>query len=79
MLANAGEDFAQISLRLDAVHLGGSDQGVENGGPLASGVAACDQFFLPRAIFTVVLPISAELLVNSLPRIHYAAGARIMF
>jgi hypothetical protein len=41
MLANAGEDFAQISLGLDAVHLGSSDQGVENGGPLASGIAAC--------------------------------------
>ena len=42
MLADAGQDFAQIGLGLDAVQLGGADQGVEDGGALASGVAACE-------------------------------------
>ena len=43
MLANAGEKLAQIGLGLDAVQLGGTSQGVENGGPLTSRIAAGEE------------------------------------
>jgi len=43
MLADTGENLAQVCFGLDAIHFGGADQGIENGGPLTSGIAACKQ------------------------------------
>ena len=62
MLADAGEDFAYIGFRFDAVQHGGADQGVEDGGPLPSGVAAREQPILSaKGNLAVILPISGKM------------------
>jgi hypothetical protein len=62
--ADAGNDLAQVGLRLHAVERGGPDQGVERAArsPPAS-LPAKSQFFLPRA--TGLMAFSAALLLIS--------------
>ncbi len=38
MFGDASEDVGQVSLRVDAVHLGGFDESVDAGGALASSI-----------------------------------------
>ena len=80
MLADAGQDLAQVSLGLDAVQLGGADQGVEDGGPLSSGVAACEQPILSsERNLAVILPISGKMPLFNIHGTRCAAGARVVF
>ena len=47
MIGDACEDVGEVGLRVDAVHLGGLDDGVEAGGALAAGVGAAEEIVLP--------------------------------
>ena len=46
MVGDAAEDVAQIGLGVEAVELGGFDQGVDGGGAFAAGVGAGEQVVL---------------------------------
>src|SRR6266699_2801134 len=48
MIGNAGEHVAQISLRVEATHLGGLDEGVHRGGSDAAGVGAGKEIIFSR-------------------------------
>jgi hypothetical protein len=43
MLGDAGEHVGEPSLRVDVVELGGADQGIDDGGALATAVGAAEQ------------------------------------
>ena len=43
MLGDASQDIGQPGLRIDVIHLGGDDQAVEGGGPLAAAVGTGEQ------------------------------------
>ena len=43
ILADTGEDVAQIGFRLKAVHFCGADERVEDGGTFAAGIAASEE------------------------------------
>jgi hypothetical protein len=46
VIGDAGEDVAQIDLRIEIVEGRGLDEGIENGGPATAGVRAGEQVVL---------------------------------
>ena len=46
MICDAGEDRADVGLGIDAVELGGLDEGVDDGSPFAAGIRSCEQSVL---------------------------------
>src|SRR5262245_23067187 len=47
MLTDAGEELAQVGFGLEAVERGRADQGVEDRGPLASGIRTGEEPIFP--------------------------------
>src|ERR1700693_5275054 len=48
MIGNAGKHVAQISLRVEATHFGGFDEGVHRGGSHAAGIGADKKIIFSR-------------------------------
>src|SRR6202050_4230080 len=48
MIGNAGKHVAQISFRVEAIHLGGFDEGVYRGGSYAAGIGASKKIIFSR-------------------------------
>ncbi len=51
MLANAGENIAQVSFGLEAVHFCGADERVKDRGAFSSGVAASEEPVFPSKAY----------------------------
>src|ERR1700691_2326931 len=50
VVCDTGEHLSQIRLRVQAIELGGADETVERGGPLASRIGACEEkIFTPES------------------------------
>ena len=60
VLADSGEDAAQIGLGLKAVHFCGADERVEDRGPLSPGIAACEETVFSAALFEISRRPSAQ-------------------
>lgn len=43
VICDAGKDGAKVGPGINAVELGGFDEGVDGGGPFASGIRSCEQ------------------------------------
>ena len=48
MIGNTGKHVAQISFRVEAIHLGGFDEGVHRGSSHAAGIGAGKKIILSR-------------------------------
>jgi hypothetical protein len=46
VVGDAAEEIAQIGLGIEAVQLGGLDEGVDSRGPFAAGIGACEHVIL---------------------------------
>jgi hypothetical protein len=61
MVGDAGEHRAQVGFGIEAVELGGADQGVERGGPFPAGIGTGEEKILSsERNGTVILPISGK-------------------
>src|ERR1700720_732863 len=47
MIGDAGQNIAQIGLRVEAIHFGGLDEGVHRGGSHAAGIGASKEIIFP--------------------------------
>src|SRR5580700_3481578 len=48
MIGNAGKHVAQISFRVEAIHLGGFDEGIYRGSSYAAGIGASKKIIFSR-------------------------------
>jgi hypothetical protein len=61
VVGNAGEDVAQVGLRIEAVQGRGLDQGVEDRGPAAPGIRAGEEVVLAaQRDRPAILPMSGR-------------------
>ena len=61
MVGNAGEDMAQISLRIKAIEFGGCDQRVDRGTSFTTAIRAeVQEVFTAERQFPFILPISGK-------------------
>jgi hypothetical protein len=80
MVRDAGEDVAQIGLRIVTIELGGLDQGVHAGGTNPAGIRAGEQIILAaEGNLAVILPISGRMLWSNIAGIRCTDRGCVMF
>ena len=69
MIGDAGQNIAQISLRVEAIHFGGLDEGVHRGGSHAAGIGACKEIIFLVSARGRIARSTALLLISKRPSV----------